>query len=173
MGDRILFSENKRFSVLYNNLKGRIADIEKGDSSITFTIDVDTVITSKDCAKEGIEFVAASDNSTRIRFSVYLYDENDEQESAQLKSIIPFQLAYAVSIHKAQGLEYDSVKIVIPSVNTERITHGIFYTAITRAKKQLKIFWSPETMQDIVNSFYETESTKQSLEIIKEKVSLQ
>ena len=24
-------------------------------------------------------------------------------------SVIPFQLAYAVSIHKAQGLEYDSV----------------------------------------------------------------
>ena len=173
VGDRILFSENKRFSVLYNNLKGRIADIEKGDSSITFTIDVDTVITSRDCAKEGIEFVTASDNSTRIRFSVYLYDENDEQESAQLKSIIPFQLAYAVSIHKAQGLEYDSVKIVIPSVNAEKITHGIFYTAITRTKKQLKIFWSPETMQDIVNSFYETESSKRSLEIIKEKISWQ
>ena len=42
-----------------------------------------------------------------------------------MKSIIPFQLAYAVSIHKAQGLEYNSVKVVIPQSNTEKITHGI------------------------------------------------
>ena len=48
-------------------------------------------------------------------------------------SVIPFQLAYAVSIHKAQGLEYDSVKVIIPKSNSEKITHGIFYTAITSA----------------------------------------
>lgn len=46
-----------------------------------------------------------------------------------MMSIVPFQLAYAVSIHKPQGLEYDSVKVVIPRSNSERITHGIFYTA--------------------------------------------
>ena len=50
-----------------------------------------------------------------------------------MKAVVPFQLAYAVSIHKAQGLEYDSVKIVIPDSISERVTHGVFYTAITRA----------------------------------------
>lgn len=35
-------------------------------------------------------------------------------------TVIPFQLAYAISIHKAQGLEYKSVKIVIPSNNAEK-----------------------------------------------------
>jgi len=50
------------------------------------------------------------------------------------------QIAYAVSIHKSQGLEYNSVKVIIPSSNSERISHGIFYTAITRAKKHLKIY---------------------------------
>lgn len=49
-----------------------------------------------------------------------------------------FQLAYAVSIHKAQGLEYRSVKVVIPSSNAEKITHGIFYTAITACKRKAK-----------------------------------
>ena len=47
-------------------------------------------------------------------------------------SVVPFQLAYTVSIHKAQE--------VIPSSNYEQISHGIFYTAITRAKEKLKIF---------------------------------
>ena len=49
---------------------------------------------------------------------------------------MPFQVAYAVSIHKAQGLEYDSVKIVITDANEDDITHSIFYTAVTRAREQ-------------------------------------
>ena len=86
-----------------------------------------------------------------------------------MKSVVPFQLAYAVSIHKAQGLEYDSVKIVIPDSNSEKITHGIFYTAITRAKKKLRIYWSSETMQEIISKFSAEESKNKSLEIIKGK----
>ena len=52
----------------------------------------------------------------------------------------PLSVGYTVSIHKAQGLEYNSAKEVIPSSNSEQISHGIFYTAITRAKEKLKIF---------------------------------
>lgn len=89
-----------------------------------------------------------------------------------LNSIVPFQLAYAVSIHKAQGLEYDSVKVIIPQSNSEKITHGIFYTAITRAKKKLKIYWSAETMKEIVSGFATNESNGKSLEIVKAKLAV-
>ena len=89
-----------------------------------------------------------------------------------MRSVVPFQLAYAVSIHKAQGLEYDSVKVIIPSNNAEKITHGIFYTAITRAKKKLKIYWSSETMHEVIESFYKDERKCKSLEIIKAKLSV-
>lgn len=88
-----------------------------------------------------------------------------------MRSIIPFQLAYAVSIHKAQGLEYDSVKIIIPSNNAERITHGIFYTAITRAKKHLKIYCSSETLKTVISRIYAEEPHTRSLEIIRKKLS--
>ena len=63
---------------------------------------------------------------------------------------IPFQIAYAVSIHKAQGLEYDSVKIVLSNEIEELVTHNIFYTAITRAKKDLTIYWTPETENKVI-----------------------
>ena len=66
---------------------------------------------------------------------------------------MPFQVAYAVSIHKAQGLEYDSVRIVITNEIEERVTHNIFYTAITRAKNKLKIYWSPETEKTVIERF--------------------
>lgn len=57
-----------------------------------------------------------------------------------------------MSIHKAQGLEYSSVKIVITNEVEELITHNIFYTAITRAKEKLKIYWTPEAEQHVLNS---------------------
>lgn len=172
VGDSILFNDSKRFSILYNNLKGKIVKIEKSDTKISFTIDVATNLTENSCKKDGIEFIDAQENSTRIRFTVYAYNNisDVEDEKTRMLSVIPFQLAYAVSIHKAQGLEYDSVKIIIPKSNSERITHEIFYTAITRAKKKLKIYWSSETMNDVVKSFDKQELTHRSLDIIRNKL---
>ena len=171
IGDPILFNDSKRFDLLYNNLKGRIVNIEKLPHSISFTVDVDIPLTEVACKRDGIEFIESVESGTRIRFTVYEYDESKkEDEDLRLKSVVPFQLAYAVSIHKAQGLEYDSVKVIIPSNNAEKITHGIFYTAITRAKTNLKIYWSSETMQDIVKGFATDESKRKSLEIVKAKL---
>lgn len=172
VGDHILFNDSKRFSILYNNLKGRIAQIEKAKDEISFIIDVATNLTATQCEKDGIEFVSAQVDSTRIKFSVYAYDDSieSEDENARMLSVIPFQLAYAVSIHKAQGLEYDSVKVIIPSVNSEKITHGIFYTAITRAKKKLKIYWSSETMDAVVKGFSDESSAIKSLDMVKKKL---
>ena len=172
VGDPILFNDTKRFTILYNNLKGRIADVERVDNCIWFTIDVSINITEDICKREGIEWISAGDGYTRIKFEVQSFSDEDyeKDESLRMMSIVPFQLAYAVSIHKAQGLEYDSVKVIIPRSNSERITHGIFYTAITRAKKKLKIYWSAETMKEIVSSFEEKVSRRQSFEIVKKRV---
>lgn len=168
-GDPILFNDTSRFSLLYNNLKGRIICINKNKEKITFTVDIAIPLTEKDCINNGLEFVDTIEDGTRIRFDVLAFDEEMTDEDRE-KTIVPFQLAYAVSIHKAQGLEYKSVKVVIPSSNAEKITHGIFYTAITRAKEKLKIYWSSETMQEVVASFSEDNSRQNSLDIIKEKL---
>jgi len=53
---------------------------------------------------------------------------------------------------KAQCLEYQSVKIVITNEVEELITHNIFYTAITRAKEKLKIYWTPETEKKVLEN---------------------
>ncbi len=102
-------------------------------------------------------------------------DDNDEGDS---ETNVPFQIAYAVSIHKAQGLEYNSVKLVITKEVDELITHNIFYTAITRAKENLKIYWTAETQQKILDSFIDDEtsndakifSARTGLKIIKKRV---
>ncbi len=168
-GDPVLFNESTRFPMLYNNLKGTIADIQSGDGYISFTIDIPIVLTALDIRNSDLEIVSNSEESTRIRFSVYAHNAGKEKdyETARIKAIVPFQLAYAVSIHKAQGLEYNSIKVVIPHSNSERISHGIFYTAITRAKEKLKIFWSADTMEQVISGFNNERDNRRSLELIK------
>ncbi len=172
--DQILFNETKRFPKLYNNLKGKIYDIIKEEESITFIVDVYTNLTEIDALNSEFSIVEYFDEYTRIQFSIYENQggtTDEEREDSKMKSIVPFQLAYAVSIHKSQGLEYDSVKIVIPNNNKEQISHGVFYTAITRAKTKLKIFWSAETMTNVVKNIQNESNRDISLEILKSKLN--
>lgn len=52
------------------------------------------------------------------------------------------------------------VKVAITDANEERITHAIFYTAITRARRQLGIYWTPETRQRILTRLAIRENAK-------------
>lgn len=154
IGDPILFNESERFTpLIYNNLKGKIVGIVKFEDRIQFDIEIDKVINQLDA--EGFDFQllgnAANGNSI-IRFFVNKYKSTDDYDDDDPSdTIVPFQVAYAVSIHKAQGLEYNSVKIVITDEIEEMITHNILYTAITRAKNKLKIYWTPETENKILS----------------------
>lgn len=170
VGDPVIFLDTQRSPLLYNNLKGRIVDISKRDSAILFTLDIDTILTERQCRNESFEFVDVTDFGTRIRLEVIENDDESATEEERIKTIIPFQIAYAVSIHKSQGLEYNSVKIIIPSYNAEKISHSIFYTAITRAKEKLKIFWSAETMKAVVESFDKEKIGQRTLELIEKKL---
>ena len=76
----------------------------------------------------------------------------DEEDDISSNSVVPFFVAYAVSIHKSQGLEYNSVKIIITQEIEENISHNIFYTAITRAMNKLKIYWTPECQNKIIKN---------------------
>lgn len=151
--DPILFNESDRFApLIYNNMKGRIVDIEATDTKIRFDVELDIAITDWDAESYDFTVVGTSENGySIISFWVNKYKSTDEDDDDSA-AIVPFQVAYAVSIHKAQGLEYKSVKIVITNEVEELITHNIFYTAITRAKEKLKIYWTPETEKKVLES---------------------
>ena len=152
-GDPILFNESNRFApVLYNNLKGRIISLQKEvPDSLEVEVEVEIPLNAIEVgAVQGLEYIDSSpEGKTRLRFEITEYDE-DENGDLSKTSVVPFQVAYAVSIHKAQGLEYDSVKIVVTKDVETRISHSIFYTAITRAKNSLTIYWSPETQERVI-----------------------
>ena len=105
-----------------------------------------------------------------IIFSVEESSSTDEDNDYS-DTIVPFQVAYAVSIHKSQGLEYVSVKIFISNEIEERITHNIFYTAITRTKENLKIYWSPETENKIFENMV-IKTFNRDIHLLKQLFSL-
>lgn len=147
-GDPILFEESRRFGgVIYNNLKGTIKRIEvdTDEDRIVFDVEIDRPVNEFDVIDTELKLIADS----VIQFSVDRNNNTDEDDDS-MRSVVPFRVAYAVSIHKAQGLEYDSVKIVVTDLNEELITHNVFYTAITRARKKLQIFWSPEVQRRVI-----------------------
>ena len=48
--------------------------------------------------------------------------------------------AYAMTIHKSQGSEFEHVAICFDDNNTRLLSQELIYTAVTRAKKQVSIF---------------------------------
>ena len=48
--------------------------------------------------------------------------------------------AYAMTIHKSQGSEFEHVAIVFDDYNTRLLSQELIYTAVTRAKSQVSIF---------------------------------
>lgn len=151
VGDPILFNESNIFSpLIHNNTKGKIVGIQPKEFEIFFTIELEQAINEIEASGYDFLLEESKYGKSIITFSINKYASTDEDDDS---NVVPFQVAYAVSIHKSQGLEYNSVKIVITNEVGEQITHNIFYTAITRTREKLKIYWSPETEKTILDSF--------------------
>lgn len=160
VNDPVLFLESNRFNpLIYNNMKGtiigiKLLDIDTTNERIQFDIELEQAIEEEEAFfYDGLQVLEKSgEGNSIVQFCVHKTkstDEDDDSNSSRTR--IPFQLAYAVSIHKSQGLEYDSVKIVITDEVDELITHSIFYTAITRARKSLRIYWTPEVEAKVIS----------------------
>ncbi len=173
VNDPIIFNESGRFTpLIFNNLKGKIIKIKILKDRIRFDIEIDMVINEFDAMPYDFELRDNADSGNSvIRFFVNKYKSTDEDDDTSSNNIVPFQVAYAVSIHKAQGLEYNSVKIVITDEVEEMISHNIFYTAITRAREKLKIYWTPETENKILGGL-EKKSNSRDLSLLKAKNNL-
>ncbi len=62
-----------------------------------------------------------------------------------------YEYAYALSVHKSQGSEYDRVLIVLPQ-GSEVFGREMLYTALTRAKKGVTLLAHPGVLETIVKT---------------------
>lgn len=54
-------------------------------------------------------------------------------------AINKLKLAYAITVHKSQGSEYDRVIVICHSANSYMLSRNLLYTAISRGKKRVDI----------------------------------
>lgn len=93
-----------------------------------------------------------------------LYDAHDGADAAffpstggSLRRIHPLKLpehetAYALTVHKSQGAEFDRVILVLPDWPAPVLTRELLYTAITRARRSVEIWGSEEIVRFAVSN---------------------
>jgi exodeoxyribonuclease V alpha subunit len=74
---------------------------------------------------------------------------------SELTALIP---AFATTVHKAQGSEFDHVAVVLPEVGSPLSTRELLYTAITRARRSVLIVGEPERLAHAVSRCVTRES---------------
>ncbi|MFT3790436.1 MAG: exodeoxyribonuclease V subunit alpha [Rudaea sp.] len=56
------------------------------------------------------------------------------------------EAAWALTVHKAQGSEFDEVVVVLPDRDARVLTRELVYTAVTRARKKVELWTSGEVL---------------------------
>ena len=72
-----------------------------------------------------------------------------------IKSVQPSRLpehdtAWAMTVHKSQGSEFDHAALILPSRSVPLVTRELVYTAITRAKRQLSIYADEQVLTQAI-----------------------
>ena len=124
-GDKVICTRNHwRSPWLYSRSVGENEFLANGEIGI---VTGQMSLGRKEPRFTNVEF---SDRSDR-RFS---FRESDFSEDHQ-----PYlELAYALTVHKAQGSEFDSVILVLP-LHSQLVSREMLYTALTRQKRRIWI----------------------------------
>lgn len=81
------------------------------------------------------------------------------------------ELAYAITIHKAQGSEYPAVVIPLLQGPRQLYNRNLLYTAVTRAKKCVTLVGSDAVFQEMIQNTQEQERNTSLSERIREFLS--
>jgi exodeoxyribonuclease V alpha subunit len=81
-------------------------------------------------------------------------------------------LAYAISVHKSQGCEFDAVVIPLAGGPPTLLTRNLLYTAITRAKKLVVLVGAKFMVKKMVNNNYTRKRYSFLAEFIKEQCGI-
>ena len=93
-----------------------------------------------------IEKIDLSDRQMKVEF------DDGKNVWYQFSELDQLELAYAITIHKSQGSEFDVVIIVLPQAAPMLLTRNLLYTAITRAKKLLIILGGKNTVEFMIQN---------------------
>ncbi len=117
VGAQVMFVKNDPSpeKAFYNGKIGRVTGINKGEGSVEVQCD-DECITVTKLQWQNMEYAINAEN------------QNIEEKEVGSFSQIPLRLAWAVTIHKSQGLTFD--KLIVDA--GQAFAHGQVYVALSR-----------------------------------------
>lgn len=73
------------------------------------------------------------------------------RRGSEIRRLHPTRLAdvvplYAMTIHRSQGSQFDGVTVVLPPEGSELLTRELLYTAVTRARRHVRIVGSSDVL---------------------------
>ena len=134
----IVKTTNRNTQILspYNELNGAVNNIlKRGKDNFNVGDKIIMVANSKEYSNGDIGYVEKFDENGNIY--VLIEGKTIRVTEGHIKDI---KLAYAITIHKMQGSEVDKVILFIPK-NDSFVSNRMMYTAITRAKKEIEIYY--------------------------------
>ena len=81
------------------------------------------------------------------RFRVWFEGQDGQMRDVPAASLSHCETVFAMTIHKSQGSEFDRVLVLLPEgTDTMILTRELLYTGVTRAKKQVLLQASTDTL---------------------------
>ena len=130
IGDRIMQIKNN-YDMYWERLKGE--EVEAGNG--VFNGEVGTIIEINEKEKN----ITVKFDDEKICW--YEFNQLEELEHS-----------YCITIHKAQGSEFDVIIMVIPQAAPMLLTRNLLYTGITRAKKLLIIIGNERVVNYMIDN---------------------
>lgn len=129
-------NENTQIMSPFNDLNKKINDfLKKGERNFNVGDKIITLVNTEEYCNGDIGKVIRIDDEEEI-IEVKIEDKNIQIPFKDLKNI---SLAYSLTIHKMQGSEAKKIICFLPT--NRKIDKRMLYTAITRAKKELEIYY--------------------------------
>lgn len=125
--EKIIYTKNNYDFMVFNGFVGKIRGI--------FTLK-DVIVKDIAPLKSNSEFIAVEFDNKMCVFPVR-------------EAVSNMQLAYAITVHKVQGSEYENIVFILPEKRSSFISSNLIYTAFTRAIKKLYIVTSNSKKVDV------------------------
>ena len=94
------------------------------------------------------------DISNLSEFPLDILFDDGRRASYPTDRVTDLELAYALTVHKAQGGEWRKVLLVLPPERGPIFNRNLLYTAVTRAKEELWILGDKKTINYMIGSQY-------------------
>lgn len=83
--------------------------------------------------------------------SMAVFPRGSRFEVFPLEALGDLAPAFAMTVHKSQGSEFDHVAVVLPDADLPLLTRELLYTAITRAKRSVLLVGAPDLLARAVS----------------------